>query len=227
MCQKKAEERGASPRIPTKRTNVQEEKRMKLSRLGALIKEQNGAHVLNTMDAEGNIVRQHLMLYGAMYPMDGFPLLTKETLLTILDVPRDKWTEYWYKEENHTDLTRLMAEDNPSANRDTPASLCGVRLETPLADVTPVTTYHGMLFIPSDYKKPISDEKAVEWWARKMPAGYLVVAKKGYQLIASIAAVKVWATEDTATELMDIANAARRLCEQQKAQEQQYEQQRL
>lgn len=200
---------------------------MKLSKLGALIKDQKGAVVLDTVDADGQIIRQHIMLYGAMYPLDGYPQLDKDILMTILDVPKEKRADYWYREEVHTENTKRWVEDNPSINRDTPASLCEARIELPTQTLIAVNTHHGLVFIDAEYKKPISDETGVEFWCRQMSSGYVIVAKKGYQTIATIDPAQNWATDNVADDLMDIANAAREICEKQKKREAMVQQQRI
>ena len=200
---------------------------MKLSKLGALIKDQKGAVVLDTVDSDGQIIRQHIMLYGAMYPLDGYPQLDKDILMTILDVPKEKRADYWYREEVHTEHTKRWAEDNPSINGDTPASLCGVRIDLPLRTLIAVNTHHGLVFIDAEYKKPISDETEVEYWCRQMSTGYVIVAKKGYQTIATIAPAQNWANDNVADDLLDIANEARRLSEDQKKRDAMVQQQRI
>lgn len=200
---------------------------MKLSKLGALIKDQKGAVVLDTVDDEGQIIRQHIMLYGAMYPLDGYPQLDKDILMTILDVPKEKRADYWYREEVHTENTQRWADDNPTINKDTPASLLSVRIETYQGTLIPVITHHGLVFINAEYKKPISDETEVEYWCRQMSTGYVIVAKKGYQTIATIGPEQKWATDNVADDLLDIANAARKLCEEKKNRNEMAEQQRI
>lgn len=199
---------------------------MKLSKLGALIKDQKGAEVLDTVDVNGQIVRQHIMLNGAMYPLDGYPQLDKDILLTILDVPKEKRNDYWYKEERHSDCTMQWAEDNPRQS-DTPASLCETHIKLPAQELIPVNTHSGMVFIDEAYKKPIDDETGVDYWCRRMENGTVIVAKRGYQLIAAIAAPTHWATEDVADDLHDIANAAWALREARKMKETNAEQQRM
>jgi len=200
---------------------------MKLSKLGALIKDQKGAVVLDTVDADGQIIRQHIMLYGAMYPLDGYPQLDKDILMTILDVPKEKRADYWYREEVHTEKTMRWADDNPLTDKDTPASLCSVRIETYQGTLIPVITHNGLVFINAEYKKPISDETEVEYWCRQMSTGYVIVAKKGYQTIATIAPAQNWANDNVADDLLAIANEARRLSEEQKKRDAMVQQQRI
>lgn len=200
---------------------------MKLSKLGALIKDQKGAVVLDTVDNDGQIIRQHIMLDGAMYPLDGYPQLDKDILMTILDVPKEKRADYWYREGAHTEKTQRWADDNPMINKDTPASLLSVRIETYNGTLIPVITHHGLVFINAEYKKPISDEKEVEYWCRQTSDGYVIVAKKGYQTIATIGPEQNWATDNVADDLLNIANAARKLCDEQKIRDSMAEQQRM
>lgn len=200
---------------------------MKLSKLGALIKDQKGAVVLDTVDSDGQIIRQHIMLYGAMYPLDGYPQLDKDILMTILDVPKEKRADYWYREEVHTEKTRRWADDNPLTDKDTPASLCEARIELPLRTLIALNTHHGLVFVDEEYKKPISDEKEVEYWCRQTSNGYVIVAKKGYQTIATISPEQNWANDNVADDLLNIANAARKLCEEQKKRDAMVQQQRF
>ena len=60
-----------------------------------------------------------------------------------------------------------------------------------------------------------------------MTTGYVVVAKKGYQTIATIAPAQNWANDNVADDLMAIANEARRLSEEQKKRDAMVQQQRI
>lgn len=196
---------------------------MKLSKLGALIKEQKSVTVLNTV-ADEQIIRQHILLYGAMYPMDGYPLLDKDVLLTILDIPKEKRGDYYYKEENHTESTLRWAEDNPLTD-DTEAELLMTTLKLPMETLIPVRTVKGIVYIHADYMQPIRDETETEYFYRQLPQGGVIVAKRGWQTIATIATAKGWATETIANELQDIAQSAAEISQQLKKERQEAVQQ--
>lgn len=58
---------------------------MKITRLAALAKEHKSMVIINTVD-HGRIVRQHLMIGLAVYPLDGLPILDGGGLLTMLGI---------------------------------------------------------------------------------------------------------------------------------------------
>lgn len=187
---------------------------MKIARLAALIKEYKSATVLNTTVDE-KIIRQHLVVSGAMYPLDGWPAVDSEQLMTIFDVPEDKRDEYAFRQCEHTLHTDLMRIDNGES--DTPASMMSVMLNTREGNLIPFYTHHGVVFINEKYRKVIQDIKTVDWWLRELPyGGKVIIAKNGFQNVACICVEQYCFGEDEAEDLRDISNEATTLCERKR-----------
>lgn len=197
---------------------------MKITRLAALAKEHKSMVIINTMD-HGQIVRQHLMIGLAVYPMDGLPLLDGGELLTMLDVPAEKRNEFSVCIRDMWDMMQWITTDNDTGDQE--ASVCETAVSLPWAEVVPVYTQSGMVFIGNEYKRIIDNEKCVSWWSRKVESGLVLVAKKGYQTIATIMQDNRWITDAVCEELWHIAQAARNLYERTKGNEVQYEQQTM
>lgn len=84
--------------------------------------------LINCYGGGDMIVRQHLSVWGrAIYPMDGLPVMDEETLLAVLDVPREKWKDCQVltADADSTLLTAMM-EDNMDSDR--PLEEMGIQL---------------------------------------------------------------------------------------------------
>lgn len=198
---------------------------MKITRLAALAKEHKSITLINTQ-AEGQIIRQHVMIGMAVYPLDGLPLLDGDELLSVLDVPLEKRMEYSvYMRDMWADMM-LVTADNHTSDRE--ASVTEAEVRVPWAKILSVYTQSRLMFINADYRSVIEKEKDVTWWSRTLPSGAVVlVAKKGYQAIAVIMPDAGWLTEGLCEDLWHIAQAARNLFEKQKGREKRHEQQSM
>lgn len=198
---------------------------MKITRLAALAKEHKTITLIDT-EGDGEIIRQHVMIGLAVYPLDGFPLLDEDELLTVLDVPVDKRMDYSVYTRGMWADMMLVTADNHHSDRE--ASLADTMICTTWADVIPAYTQSGMTFVNAEYRRVIEKEKDVSWWSRTMPSGAtLLVAKRGYQAIATIMPDNRWLTDDVCDDLWHIAQAARDKLEKRKGKEWEHEQQTM
>lgn len=198
---------------------------MKITRLAALAKEHKSIVLINT-EQDGQIIRQHVMVGMAVYPLDGFAQMDGDELLAVLDVPLEKRKEYSVHLRSMDIGLSLLTADN--GQTDAEASVTETELRLPWAKILSVYTQSGLLFINADYKRVIEKEKDVTWWSRTLPSGAVVlVAKKGYQAIASIMPETNWMTEGLCDDLWHIAQAARNAFERQKGGTVQHEQQTM
>ncbi len=198
---------------------------MKITRLAALAKEHKSMVIVNTID-HGQIIRQHLMIGLAVYPLDGFPLLDGAELLTMLDVPIEKHKEYSVLIREMWATMKQITADNETDDKE--ASVCETEINVPWMDVVPMYTQAGVMFIGNDYKRIIDNEKGVNWWSRKTLSGAVVlVAKKGYQTIATIMPDNRWMTDGVCDDLWHIAQAARSIYDRNRESETQGEQQTM
>lgn len=148
--------------------------------------------------------RQWLHVHGCVYPLDGMPWLDREGLLTMMDVPEDKWSE-WVVRVNP--ITEQMKEFVSDTGDDVPGRMPGVTIELRGDVMKPV--YIGdteeVVLIDAGAMKPLSDTKKVnEVYVRRIRGSNLVVVKKGFELIGCIMRMSV-TDKEAAETLQDVA----------------------
>lgn len=117
---------------------------MKIKELFNKAKDMKSVKIIDTVDENGEIKRQHIVIYDAVYPMDGMPMVNEETLLAIMDVPADKRGE-WYVYRGGSKNIKWMLEDEQSA--DLEAKMGKMGLECGGVTYIQVHTEKGMLFV--------------------------------------------------------------------------------
>lgn len=175
--------------------------------------------LINCYGAGGMIVRQHLSVRGrAIYPMDGLPVMDEDTLLAVLDVPREKWKNcHVLTADADSTLLTAMMEDNMDSDR--PLEEMGIQLIIgggeykfllePLRD--------ECVAIRPEYLKPIGLTSEHTYWLRETgwdnktgEAKHVIVVKLGMQNVAAIAQNIDWGSaEKTVAQLVRICDKAR------------------
>lgn len=168
--------------------------------------------------AGNQIVRQHLSVWGrAIYPMDGLPVMDEETLLAVLDVPRERWKNcHVLRADADSTLLTEMMEDNMDSDR--PLEEMGIQLITggreykfllePLRD--------ECVAIRPEYLKPIGLTSEHTYWLRETgwddktgEAQHVIVVKLGMQNVAAIAKNIDWGSDEkTVAQLGRICDKA-------------------
>lgn len=190
---------------------------MKFSKLAALVREYQSATLLDDM-YDGQVVRQHVVVGGAVYPLDGFPVVDKDALLTMMDIPKDKHAEYFIQRAEHTERTRKYTIDR--AGNEEPAQMLGMTIAANNKVLNILETENGeIVFVDNAYRKVLGDEKTIEWWVRKLDSGVVAVATRGYQLVGCMAVERNWVDDYVVEHLSDIAAVAARMNDAKKAQE--------
>ena len=198
---------------------------MKITRLAALAKEYKSMTIVDTWQ-DGEVVRQHVVIYGAIYPLDGFPLMDKESMMIMLDVPEEKRKEYTvHRIDMNETLEKATADLLPTP--DGQANICRTWLEMPTMELIHVRTQGGIVFMQRKYQQVIEKEKEVDWWSRSLPGGVMLIAKRGFETIASISAETAWTSEDVLEELQLISSHARELHEKRRQKDDSIDQLRM
>ena len=182
---------------------------MKITRLAAMAKEHKSVTLINTTDDQ-QIIRQHVMIGNAVYPMDGFPVLDGDELLAVLDVPLEKRKEYYVyiRTMDEWDGMQLLTADTHHTDRE--ARLMECVICTPWSTVMAAYTQNGVAFLEAEGRKVIDKEKDVSWWSRTMKSGATaLIAKKGMQQIAAFMPCGNWMSDSICEDLWHIAQAAR------------------
>lgn len=184
---------------------------MKFSKLAALARRKKSMFLISTYDPAGEeVVRQHLLIESAMYPLDGMPVMNADELLAAIDAPKDKRNEYYVHEKAMDMMLWQFCEDNPEKEEDAEATLLSVMLDTFHGSIIPAQTPWGIRFIEAEYKQVLSGEKGVAWWARRTgEKSVALIAKRGYQTICSIATTMFWIDERNLEEMKAIT---RKMC---------------
>lgn len=179
---------------------------MKFSKLAALARRKKSMFLISTYDPAGeDVVRQHLLIDEAMYPLDGMPVMNADELLAAIDAPKDKRKEYSVHEKDMDMMLWQFCMDNPEAEEDGEAELLSVLLDTFSGSIIPAQTPWGVRFIEAEYKQVLSDEKGIAWWARRSgEKGVALIAKRGYQTVCSIATTTRWIDERNLEEMKAI-----------------------
>lgn len=183
---------------------------MKFSKLEALAKRKRVMTLVSTFGTNDEVTRQHLLVGHGMYPLDGMPVMNGEELLAAMDVPVDKRVGYYVNEETMNERYMRLAKDNHAQGEDAEATLMSVNLDTARGTLIPVYTPWGVRFMGAEYHAVLKGEKEVAWFARRLDAGVVMVAKVGYKAIAAVSTYKCWASEREVEDLEEIAKATRK-----------------
>lgn len=168
---------------------------MKLSALYKLCKKYKTPWIVVDAEAE----RQWIQVAGNIYPVDGLPMLDKEKMLTMMDVPKDEWEDWNIKVHPISEHLRNFTADN--LPNDTQAERLRADVVINGDMLTPVYTDCGLILIPTDALKPVSDSaKTYTLHARSVSGETWVVVKNGFELITTIRRMKV--TDDGAADCL-------------------------
>lgn len=186
---------------------------MKLKELFNKAKETKMVTILDTVDEDGEITRQHLFIGDAAYPLDGMPLVDEKTLLTMMDVTEDKREGWSIHRRAGNERHRWMLADEQRT--DTDASMGKLTLESNGVELRPVYTIRGMLFVTNGQLRPVKDERNIRYRLRERENEQLIIAQRGVINIGVLMPSR-WANEQEAEELWQMAAAARKIADSRK-----------
>lgn len=167
--------------------------------------------------SEGEITRQWIGVYGlGIYPADGLPTLDEETILCMLDVPRNKWSDWNVRTTTRYGLYEDMLEDN--ADQDEPLAEMALRLIDDNREYKFLRAASGALAIWPEYLLPIGLTSQHDYWLRTIHRYAdakpirIVVVKLGMELVGVVGLTDEWAmAERNMDELRQIAAQAEKL----------------
>ncbi len=161
---------------------------MKIKKLSTILKKRKRAIIFERQSSNG-IVFQYISDGSALYPIYGLPRLRKESLLTILDIPQEKWSDWHVSVKDGPEGMNLTDVDETESQAfPTFYSLqVGEKTMMPLE-----TEYNGVLFLDRKYLNPISDAAGFSYFKRQDKAGndYIAV-KEGLLILAVIMPVRM------------------------------------
>lgn len=194
---------------------------MRIKALAACAKDDGLLTLMDEADAEGEIVRQYVMLPGrAIFPLDGMPLLNEQTLLTVMDVPKEKHSCYEVVRAPMNVRAKLMMEDAKATDTDLVRGIWGLAMNG--MTITPMFRWDmegSVWFVETELLKVIADERGVELVLRMVDGSPVVVAMMGLVTIACFAPTSAHWRRDEAKQLMiagqEAARVFERFCEEE------------
>lgn len=191
---------------------------MKIKALAALCKKEKNITILDEMDGDGQVTRQWVCCGTAVYPLDGMPEVTEDTILSVFDVPQDDRRLYSVRRGPVSSMERYLA-DNEDDDRE--ATMGSMTIGVGGDVIKPIYTPYGLITIKAEMLKPVEDSsKTAQYFARELPTGTVIVIKNGFQAVATIIQHNRWAMWDRiAEELGDMSRLAARLEEKQRSED--------
>jgi len=184
------------------RHNTQEERReptMRIKALASCAKDDGNLTLLDDITTEGMIARQYVMLPNrAIYPLDGMPLLNEETLLAVMDVPKEKRDAYQVVRAQITERLRLMMEDARNTDCDARRGIWGLAMNG--MTLTPVFRWgsnDSVYFVETDLVKVLADYRGLEMAVRVVDGSPVIVVMNGLMTVACLMpTLRHWTKEE-------------------------------
>ena len=156
---------------------------MKLKKVAALCNSVSIYRLYDHLDKNSGDVTQWLGDGGAIYPLDGLPLLSEQELYRMFDVPEKKQGKSYFGKEaipeelnvNDWCYGEKLAED------------MGVTITYNGTALLPLRYADGILYIQSKYMSPLEDQADfLQLYVRRMQNGTPYVAAKAGMLITGV-----------------------------------------
>ncbi len=157
---------------------------MKIKNIAAICKKKKSVVLFERYNDEGEVVLQYIGDGAAVYPVIGLPVLDKESVLTIFDVPEKQREDWLVRSMGVPDGISLDDVDGTEK----PVEREAISIVYSGKTLKPLRTRRGLVFIESRYLSPVSDVLDVlELYERITPSGTpYIVAKAGFLLQAVI-----------------------------------------
>lgn len=157
---------------------------MKIKNIAAICKKNKSVVLFERYNDEGEVVLQYIGDGAAVYPVIGLPVLDKESVLTIFDVPEKQREDWLVRSMGVPDGISLDDVDGTEK----PVEREAISIVYSGKTLKPLRTRRGLVFIESRYLSPVSDVLDVlELYERITPSGTpYIVAKAGFLLQAVI-----------------------------------------
>jgi hypothetical protein len=151
---------------------------MKLSKIADLCRKGKSANLHIHPESKGEGVIQYIGTGGFIYAVDGLPRLTKESALSVFDVPSDAREDFGFYE---TDIRELVMQDVPMEEVEREA----VRVGFLGHDFACFNVGGDILFINEKGFAPLKDEMDdIEFKCRSICDAKAIVATRGFEVRA-------------------------------------------
>lgn len=154
--------------------------------------------------------RQWLATGTGMWPLDGWPKMTAEELMTLMEIPKNEQPMYPMRMQTAEELPEAWQQLMAEAGQDSEAKPAGLTIGTEGMVVQPMYTRHGLKFAESAAMAVLKDsKKEISWRFRETGAGAgALVAKIGLLTAGVIFPQSGWITDEVEEWLADTGMAA-------------------
>lgn len=154
--------------------------------------------------------RQWLATGSGLYPLDGWPKMTAEELMTLMEIPKDEQPMYPIRMQTAEELPEAWQQLIAEAGEDSEAKPTGLTIGAEGVVVQPMYTRHGLKFAESGAIAVLKDcKKEISWWFRETGSGGgALVAKIGMLTAGVICPQGGWITDEVEEWLADASMAA-------------------
>jgi hypothetical protein len=154
--------------------------------------------------------RQWLATGSGLCPLDGWPKMTAEEMMTLMEIPKDEQPTYPMRLQTAEELPEPWQQLMTEAGKDSEAKPTGLTIGAEGVVVQPMYTRHGLKFAESGAIAVLKDsKKEISWWFRETgPGGGALVAKIGMLTAGVIFPQGGWITDEVEEWLADASMAA-------------------
>lgn len=180
---------------------------MKLKKVVALCNKAKCFVLFDKIDSTGEIT-QWLGDGSAFYPLNGLPILDKETLFAVFDIPE--------KQQGEISVIRKEMPDALNVDDTDPTERAAQEGEISLlwygSELQPLSTSKGITFIQRKYLDPLDDVMGmIRLFERVTADGQPYIVAKAGLLLAAVIMPYTAAKEPFVTQLETMARESRRI----------------
>lgn len=177
---------------------------MKTSALKKYVKKSGSMVLIETGE------RQWLATGTGMWPLDGWPRMTAEELMTLMEIPKDEQPMHPMRMQTAEELPEAWQQLMEETGQDSEAKPAGLTIGTKGMVVQPMYTRYGLKFAESAAMAVLKDsKKEIVWRFRETGAGAgALVAKIGLLTAGVIFPQGGWITDEVEEWLADTSMAA-------------------
>ena len=176
---------------------------MKIKQLCKCAKDdENTLYLLDEYDEEGEITRQYVNLSGrAMFPLDGMPRLNEETLLYVMDIPKEQHVAWSVVRGTINAEMKDMIADARATDGEEKLGRVGIAMNGYELRIVVSEGGDRISFVEGELLKVVSDYKGLDIWQRYVGKHRVFVLMNGMKAVGCVTPTNAHWGQDEALEL--------------------------
>lgn len=189
---------------------------MKLKALTSCAKDDMKITLLDETNEDGEVLRQYVLLEDrALFPLENLPIMTEQMLMTIMDIPSDRWGCWTTDRAVMSERQSLMMADLQRDDKMVQASWIGIAANG--VPVHPVMTIGSNMelrgFVESELLKVLADSKDLTMAERIVDGKRVFVLINGMLNVGCLYPTKAHWSKQAAKELACVGDDAHHVYE--------------